>query len=143
MLTNDTILQALAAVAGPDGRTPLPQGGAIAGISIRGDKVFMAINVPADAAQALAPMRAAAISSASHSTRFTSHTATRSPGPIPAERNQAVMHCTCCASAATVVTPSPCTKAGACGSAARRACISAEKRKSDTVCSPPGTNGLW
>jgi ATP-binding protein involved in chromosome partitioning len=60
MLNNDTILKALAHVAGPDGKTPLPDSGAIAGLSVRGDKVFIAINVAPDAAKALEPMRAGA-----------------------------------------------------------------------------------
>ncbi len=60
MLTNDDILRALAGVAGPDGRTPLVDTGLVSGISIRGDKVCVAINVKAELAQALEPMRVAA-----------------------------------------------------------------------------------
>ncbi len=39
----DDILAALAAVPGPDGKTPLPQSGAIDGVTIRDGKVFVAI----------------------------------------------------------------------------------------------------
>ena len=60
MLTNDDILEALTGVAGPDGRTPLTETGLVSGISIRGDKICVAINVAAELAAALEPMRAAA-----------------------------------------------------------------------------------
>ena len=60
-MTRETdVLAALAAVPGPDGRTPLPQAGVLAPVSIRHGKVYVAINVPADQARALEPMRAAA-----------------------------------------------------------------------------------
>jgi ATP-binding protein involved in chromosome partitioning len=60
MLNKDDILAALAAVPGPDGMTPLPQSGAVDGVTIRDGKVFVAIRVnPADA-RAKEPMRAAA-----------------------------------------------------------------------------------
>ncbi len=60
MLTNDDILNALARVTGPDGRTPLTETGLVSGISIRGDKVCVAISVAPELAQALEPMRLAA-----------------------------------------------------------------------------------
>ena len=60
MLTNDDVLKALARVAGPDGRTPLTDTGAVSGITIKGDRIFVAINVAAELAHALEPMRLAA-----------------------------------------------------------------------------------
>ncbi len=60
MLTNDDVLKALAGVAGPDGRTPLVETGLVSGISIRGDKICVAIAVAPELARALEPMRAAA-----------------------------------------------------------------------------------
>ena len=42
MLSKDDILAALAAVPGPDGKTPLNQSGAIDGVTIRDGKVFVA-----------------------------------------------------------------------------------------------------
>ena len=60
MPNKDDILAALAAVPGPDGRTPLPQSGAIDGVTFRDGKAFVAIRVDPARAQALEPMRAAA-----------------------------------------------------------------------------------
>ncbi len=45
MLSKDDILAALAAVPGPDGKTPLNRSGAIDGVTIRDGKVFVAIRV--------------------------------------------------------------------------------------------------
>jgi ATP-binding protein involved in chromosome partitioning len=60
MLSKDDILAALAAVPGPDGRTPLPQSGAIDGVTIRDGKVFVAIRINPAEARAMETMRAAA-----------------------------------------------------------------------------------
>jgi ATP-binding protein involved in chromosome partitioning len=60
MLTNDDVLKALADVAGPDGRTPLTETGLVAGISIRDDKICVALNAAPELAQALEPMRVSA-----------------------------------------------------------------------------------
>jgi ATP-binding protein involved in chromosome partitioning len=60
MLSKDDILAALAAVPGPDGKTPLNQSGAIDGVTIRDGKVFVAIRVPPARARELEGMRAAA-----------------------------------------------------------------------------------
>ncbi|THD46025.1 MAG: iron-sulfur cluster carrier protein ApbC [Bradyrhizobium sp.] len=60
MPTKDDILAALADTPGPDGRTPLPQSGAIDGVTFRDGKAFVAIRVDPARAQALEPMRAAA-----------------------------------------------------------------------------------
>ncbi|MHB8884966.1 MAG: Mrp/NBP35 family ATP-binding protein [Methylovirgula sp.] len=57
MLTNDDVLTVLASVAGPDGSTPLSQSGAISGISIKDDQVFVAIAVAPDEAATLESMR--------------------------------------------------------------------------------------
>ena len=54
------VLKALAAVPGPDGKTPLPQSGAIAGISIREGKVYASISIDPKQSMALEPMRLAA-----------------------------------------------------------------------------------
>ena len=60
MASEQDVLTALAAVAGPDGKTPLPQSGAISGLSIRDGKVYLSIAVDPARAGALEPMRAAA-----------------------------------------------------------------------------------
>jgi ATP-binding protein involved in chromosome partitioning len=60
MLSKDDILAALAAVLGPDGKTPLPQSGAIDGVTIRDGKVFVAIRVHPARARELEAMRGAA-----------------------------------------------------------------------------------
>jgi ATP-binding protein involved in chromosome partitioning len=57
MVTRDEVMQALATLAGPDGR-PLGEGGEIAGVTIRDGKVYAAINVPADRAKEMEPLRA-------------------------------------------------------------------------------------
>ena len=57
MPTEQEILSALARVPGPDGQTPLPQSGALAGIAVREGKVYASIAIdPKDAAR-LEPMR--------------------------------------------------------------------------------------
>jgi len=60
MTDRDQVMAALAAVAGPDGRTPLPQSGAISGLTIRDDKVFLAILIDPAEANKLEAMRATA-----------------------------------------------------------------------------------
>ncbi|MGE3246424.1 MAG: P-loop NTPase [Beijerinckiaceae bacterium] len=60
MAAEKAILEALKAVAGPDGKTPLPESGAISGMTQRDDKVFMAILVDPDRAHTMEPMRKAA-----------------------------------------------------------------------------------
>ena len=59
MPNQSEILAALAAVPGPDGRTPLPQSGALDGITQRDDKVFIAIRINRAAAAEMGPMQAA------------------------------------------------------------------------------------
>ncbi len=61
MASTEDVLAALAKVGGPDGRTPLPQSGAISGLTIREDgKVFVAILIDPANAKAMEPMRASA-----------------------------------------------------------------------------------
>jgi ATP-binding protein involved in chromosome partitioning len=54
------VLKALEAVNGPDGKTPLPRSGAIAGLSLRGDKAYIAIAIDPKRSMELEPMREAA-----------------------------------------------------------------------------------
>ena len=60
MPSKDDILAALAAVLGPDGKTPLPRSGAIDGVTVRDGKAFVAIRVDPAQAGAMEAMRAAA-----------------------------------------------------------------------------------
>ncbi len=58
MASRDEVMAALVRVSGPDGRTPLPDSGAISGLTIRDGKVFLAIVVDPDRASEMEPMRA-------------------------------------------------------------------------------------
>ena len=60
MASRDEVMAALAKVAGPDGRTPLPDSGAISGLTIRDGKAFLAIVIDPDRADAMEAMRARA-----------------------------------------------------------------------------------
>ena len=60
MVSRDEVMAALAAVPGPEGRTPLPESGAISGVTIRDGKVFVAIAIDPARAKAMEPMRARA-----------------------------------------------------------------------------------
>jgi ATP-binding protein involved in chromosome partitioning len=60
MVSRDEVMAALAAVPGPDGRAPLPDSGAISGVTIRDGKVFVAIAIDPARAKAMEPMRARA-----------------------------------------------------------------------------------
>jgi ATP-binding protein involved in chromosome partitioning len=60
MVSRDEVMAALAAVPGPDGRTPLPESGAVSGVTVREGKVFVAIAVDPARAKAMEPMRARA-----------------------------------------------------------------------------------
>jgi len=60
MVSRDEVLAALATVPGPDGRAPLPDSGAISGVTIRDDKVFAAIAIDPSRAKVMEPMRARA-----------------------------------------------------------------------------------
>jgi ATP-binding protein involved in chromosome partitioning len=60
MASRDEVMAALARVPGPDGKTPLPESGAISGLTIRDGKVFLAIVVDPAKAKTMEAMRAAA-----------------------------------------------------------------------------------
>ncbi len=60
MISRDEVMAALAAIPGPDGRAPLPESGAISGVTIRDGKVFVAIAIDPARAKAMEPMRAMA-----------------------------------------------------------------------------------
>ncbi|WP_158814465.1 Mrp/NBP35 family ATP-binding protein [Methylocapsa sp. S129] len=60
MLDENAITQALGAVHGPDGRTPLTQSGAIGGLTHRDGKVYLSIVVDPAQADRAEPMRKAA-----------------------------------------------------------------------------------
>ncbi len=60
MVSRDEAMAALAGVPGPDGRTPLPESGAVSGLTIRDDKVFVAIVIDPAKARAMEAMRAKA-----------------------------------------------------------------------------------
>ena len=59
-VTEAAIRAALAAIPGPDGKTPLPQSGALAGVEVRGGKAYVSIAIDPKQSMALEPMRAAA-----------------------------------------------------------------------------------
>ncbi len=60
MVSNQDVLAALQGVPGPDGKTPLPQSGAVAGLSIKDDKVYLSIAIDPKQSTVMEPMRAAA-----------------------------------------------------------------------------------
>ncbi len=60
MASRDEVMAALAEIAGPDGKTPLPDSGAISGLTIRDGKVFLAIAIDPREAKAMEPTRAKA-----------------------------------------------------------------------------------
>jgi ATP-binding protein involved in chromosome partitioning len=59
MPSDSEIISALVRVTGPDGRTPLPDSGAIEGVTQRDGKVFIAIRVDPAQAASLGPMKTA------------------------------------------------------------------------------------
>jgi ATP-binding protein involved in chromosome partitioning len=60
MVTEQDVLKALQSVLGPDGKTPLPQSGSIAGLSIKDGKVYLSLAIEPQQAAALEGMRLAA-----------------------------------------------------------------------------------
>jgi ATP-binding protein involved in chromosome partitioning len=60
MVSRDEVMAALTAVPGPDGRTPLPESGAVTGVTVRDEKVFVAIAIDPARAKVMEPMRASA-----------------------------------------------------------------------------------
>ena len=57
MITEKDVLSALARVPGPDGQTPLPQSGAIAGVATVGGKVYLSIAIDPSKSMAMEAMR--------------------------------------------------------------------------------------
>ncbi|QBR72225.1 sodium:proton antiporter [Beijerinckiaceae bacterium] len=60
MVSDQDVLAALQSVPGPDGKTPLPQSGALSGLSIKEGKVYLSIAIDPRQSAVLEPMRAAA-----------------------------------------------------------------------------------
>ncbi len=60
MISEQDVYAALKSVAGPDGKTPLPETGTIAGVTIRDDKVYLSLSVAPEQAASLESMRLAA-----------------------------------------------------------------------------------
>ncbi len=60
MISEKEIIEALGRVAGPDGKTPLPQSGALSGVTIQDNKVYVSLAVDPAQSAALEPMRAKA-----------------------------------------------------------------------------------
>ena len=58
MLSQNDVVAALDKVAGLDGRTPLPRSGALGGIVVREDRVFVSLEVDPSQAGAAEPLRA-------------------------------------------------------------------------------------
>jgi ATP-binding protein involved in chromosome partitioning len=98
------VLKALEAVPGPDGRTPLPASGALAGVTVQDGKVYLSIATDPQRAAAMEPLRKAAEEAVKRLPGVTSALATltadrpqgagshgaRSPGPAsPGPRAQA------------------------------------------------------
>ena len=59
MPSQQDVVAALAEIMGPDGRTPLPQSGALGGVVVREDRVFVSLEVEAARAAEAEPLRAA------------------------------------------------------------------------------------
>ncbi len=60
MVTEKDVFKALQSVVGPDGKTPLPEAGTVAGLTIKDGKVYLSLSVEPQQAAALEPMRLAA-----------------------------------------------------------------------------------
>jgi ATP-binding protein involved in chromosome partitioning len=60
MVSDQDVLTALESVPGPDGKTPLPRSGALSGLSIKDEKVYLSIAIDPRQSAVLEPMRAAA-----------------------------------------------------------------------------------
>ena len=57
MITEKDVLSALSRIPGPDGQTPLPQSGAIAGVTTVGGKVYLSIAIDPAKSMAMEAMR--------------------------------------------------------------------------------------
>src|SRR5690348_6319577 len=60
MVSEQEVLSALQSVSGPDGKTPLPQSGAIAGLSMKEGRVYLSIGIDPARAASMEGMRVAA-----------------------------------------------------------------------------------
>ncbi len=60
MISEKDVLTALQAVPGPDGKTPLPQSGALAGLSVKEAKIYLSIAIDPKQSAAMESMRVAA-----------------------------------------------------------------------------------
>ena len=58
MPSQQDVVAALAGVMGPDGRTPLPQSGALGGVVVREDRVFVSLEVEGSRVAEAEPLRA-------------------------------------------------------------------------------------
>ncbi len=58
MPSQQEVVAALAGVMGPDGRTPLPQSGALGGVVVREDRVFVSLEVEGSRVAEAEPLRA-------------------------------------------------------------------------------------
>jgi ATP-binding protein involved in chromosome partitioning len=87
MATQDDIVAALADVAGPDGRTPLPHSGLLGGVVVREDRVFVSLEGQGASAAALEPVRAAVEARVKTlpgvAAAFVTVTAEKAPGSAP------------------------------------------------------------
>jgi ATP-binding protein involved in chromosome partitioning len=86
MVSSQDVLAALQAVPGPDGKTPLPQSGAVTGLSIKDGKVYLSIAVDPRKSSELEPMRVAAETAVKNlgvTAALVSLTAEKEPGPPP------------------------------------------------------------
>ena len=88
MTTKDDVARVLQSVTGPDGRTPLPQSGALSDIVVHGGKVYFSIAIDPARADAMAAMRANAEKAVKAlpdvETVVVTLTAERAPAPKPA-----------------------------------------------------------
>jgi ATP-binding protein involved in chromosome partitioning len=97
MVNDQDVLAALQAVPGPDGKTPLPQSGAIAGLTVRDGKVYLSIAIDPRQSAAMEPMRAAADAAvrkvsgvANALVSLTAEAVPAAPARAPAPRNIAI-----------------------------------------------------
>ena len=90
MASEADILKALETVNGPDGKTPLPRSGAIAGLTVRGDKAYLAIAIDPKRSMEMEAMRAAAEDAAKRvhgiSSAIVTLTSEREQGSAAAQR---------------------------------------------------------
>ena len=90
MVSDQDVLTALQSVPGPDGKTPLPQSGALAGLSIKEGKVYLAIAIDPKQSAAMEPMRVAAETAVKKlggvANALVSLTADMHPAPPPAAK---------------------------------------------------------